>query len=365
MWQVSNIFARPIEFSLGEVLILIFFICTSVYTLTVYSVTTVLRDTLWENAACRLPALLLLLSWSWSFTVYASELARYDLETLLGGPVLPSADLFFCCKRLTYLFCFLHSLDLLLTANFSLSLVRFDVQVFMVAVFVLGFLNPFDVMYSASRFALINTILSLAISPFSEASSSFWHVLVADVMTSLSKLLADMQVMVCLSLNTLTRGVGVSDMFSEEHRKLCFDTMLTPMVQYLPFLWRLCQCIREFIRTQDSKHFKKGLLYLSVLPVLTSSTLKHHWQDDELRYPVIETVWFACTAFTALLSFYWDVVHDWGLLELQKDHADAIVADRAPTRPDKPGRGSATILHRVWGLGAPTLLGLLVSNDDD
>lgn len=297
-------------------LLLIYLIAAFVWVLANFSLVTTLQDTLWENAACRIPALFLVFSWSWAFTIYACEQNNFDLKSLMGGNVLPSSQLFQTTKWVTYAFCTLHLLDLLFTARFELSLVRFDFHLLLVVLFVMALLNPFDLLHSPSRFSLLTALSDVALFPYSEASSSGWHILIADYTTSLSKVLADSQVMICLGLNTISSGIpNVSVMFNSEHRRVCYDNMVTPFIIFCPFFWRICQCLRLYKTTQDVHHVYKAIKYATTLPVIFCSAIRRHYSDDPLVYLYFTRAWILFTIIHTSISFYWDLRYDWGFLE--------------------------------------------------
>jgi hypothetical protein len=123
-WQSFLItLKQPNGLPIWELLILLFFCCSISYMLSKFSLDTILRDILWENAACRLPALFLFLAWSWTITIFTCERAKLNLESIFGGPVLNSAELFSVCKGLSYAFVLFQTLDMIFTGRFIVSLV--------------------------------------------------------------------------------------------------------------------------------------------------------------------------------------------------------------------------------------------------
>ena len=273
---IVSIIRRPVNLPLWEILFLAFFCCGVSYNLSTYRFDIIMRDLLWENAACRLPALFLVLMWSWTLTIFACERAKYDLSSIFEGSMLNGKQLFTITKVCTYVFFTLQTCDLILTGRYVLSLIRLDVLLFLVFLCIMMFLNPFEVLYSSSRFSLINTMVELTIFPLSECVLTFWHILVADYMTSLSKMLTDMQDIICLGQNSFTQDLTLSQMLNAGHRSRCLDNFFSPFIQFLPFFWRACQCLRNYQKTKVSASslLSHIYIYITIVP-FPSLSLTH------------------------------------------------------------------------------------------
>ncbi|ORX91487.1 EXS-domain-containing protein [Basidiobolus meristosporus CBS 931.73] len=88
---------------------------------------------------------------------------------------------------------------------------------------------------------------------------------------------------------------------------------MAPLITVLPFVFRLRQCISEYISSNDSgsRHLANAVKYASAFPVVLLSALMH--RDDEDENSVLFSLWLMCVLFNSIYSFYWDVVMDWGL----------------------------------------------------
>jgi hypothetical protein len=74
--------------------------------------------------------------------------------------------------------------------NYEISVVRFDLHLLLVVLFFIGLINPFDFFYSRARLSLLTALSDVLFSAWSLKNTSFYHLLIADYLTSISKILA-------------------------------------------------------------------------------------------------------------------------------------------------------------------------------
>lgn len=298
-------------------LVYVYLAVGTAYTLLFYPLWDTLEETLWENAACRLPSLLLLLSWTWAAAVYASERFDFNLKAITSGAVLPSSKLISVNRTLTMVFFAVHLSDIILTDQEDNSLIRFDIHMFLVLLVLFFFLNPFDTFHSESRLSLLGTLSDLFFSTASDRSQTFFHVLVADIMTSLSKMLADCQVMICLSVGLAMGGLdSASFMLSDDSKLYCYDNILTPLVISFPFLIRLVQsCVMLQKSAQKRSYALMAIIkYVTSIIYIVLSALKRHYHDA-----YFQKLWIVVIMFNSSYSFLWDIRHDWGMV-VRREH---------------------------------------------
>ena len=92
-------------------------------------------------------------------------------------------------------------------------------------------------------------------------------VLFADALTSLSKVMADCQLLVCASL-----AFALAD---DTIGPKCGFRLIAPMLQSVPYAIRAFQCYLTYDRKDDRMQLVNLGKYLSSFPVIWSSALKH------------------------------------------------------------------------------------------
>eukprot|EP00050_Salpingoeca_kvevrii_P013524 m.29195 g.29195 ORF g.29195 m.29195 type:complete len:372 (+) comp5064_c0_seq2:217-1332(+) len=140
---------------------------------------------------------------------------------------------------------------------------------------------------------------------------AFVDVLAADVLTSMSKLLADLEIVLCAVLAMFSATPDTS-------KAACMHSLVGPILASVPYVIRSYQCILSFRATGSSLQLVNFGKYVSSFPVIWTSALKHllapaeglalDGQDEHLQ-----VLWLYAVTVNTLYSFVWDVVMDWGL----------------------------------------------------
>lgn len=133
-------------------------------------------------------------------------------------------------------------------------------------------------------------------------------VLFADALTSMSKLLADMQVVLCAILLVF---------FGQSTSTACGNSLLGALLASTPYCIRAVQCWLTYSTKNDQNQLINFGKYISSLPVIWLSALKGNL-DAEGGQPDahdvhLERLWFYSVIINTLYSFLWDVFMDWGL----------------------------------------------------
>lgn len=138
----------------------------------------------------------------------------------------------------------------------------------------------------------------------------FIDVLVADVLTSMSKLLADMRVVGCAFMAILSMRSSFNDD--------CLAVVVAPTLASIPYAIRAVQCWVAYRNTQQRAQLLNLGKYLSAFPVIWTSALKHQLApiegvmlDDHDRQ--LQVLWLYTVTINTIYSFLWDVLMDWGL----------------------------------------------------
>ena len=136
---------------------------------------------------------------------------------------------------------------------------------------------PFSGFHAESRFSLLQTLVESAVSPI--APVTFWHVIVADYLTSMAKAFADLQLTACISARilgddaeALAHGGGGhyqrSTRLWEVHHDSCFDSNANAIMLALPFWIRLMQCLKVYSETRETKNLWNALKYSTAFPLV-------------------------------------------------------------------------------------------------
>ena len=210
----------------------------------------------------------------------------------------------------------------------------------------------------------------------------FSDIILADILTSCAKLIADTWVSACIvALRTEQFGVAALGRVGGDKRvygggsgckrewmvplltsyvdvPACETERLTRHLRRLPYLFRFRQCLSEVI-TRSTPTPRRSLLnalkYASAFPVIVISAMQTVYGDpfeadsafiddsassQEPRYWTRETLWRAwivAVVVNSLYSFWWDVTNDWGLSLLTRAGWDASPAISLAFVGSKPG----------------------------
>lgn len=177
---------------------------------------------------------------------------------------------------------------------------------------------PVNVLHRPGRERLLHN-LARVMFPAS-TGVLFVEVLLGDVLTSISKVLADVEVTGCvLAAHMVTpRSVELEAHDPSEmktsysfHEAECADSWMRPLVTSIPFLLRFRQCWVQYRVTGKAfPNLMNCAKYLSSLPVIWISafTQQEGHFSRELR-----AAWIFAVSFNSFFSFMWDIVMDWGL----------------------------------------------------
>ena len=208
--------------------------------------------------------------------------------------------------------------------------------------------TPANVMHRAGRERLLHNLAKVMFP--ASTGVLFVEVLLGDVLTSISKVLADVEVTGCVlaahlvtppaSIDPEKRG-AVGEHSYSPHERECMDSWMRPLVTSLPFMLRFRQCWVQYRVTGKAfPHLMNCAKYLSSLPVIWISA----WTQSEGHFSrELRMAWIFAVSFNSFFSFLWDVVMDWGLcrqgsrLFLLREHLVFSVWSWASSSSSSPG----------------------------
>jgi len=187
------------------------------------------------------------------------------------------------------------------------------------------FILPFRQLSHAGRTRFLKTLRRVSIGGLAQIQDGkFGDILLADVLTSYAKVIADLFVALCMFFKTDGSATTRPD-------RACGGQYLIPIIIAIPSVIRFRQCIIEYLRVRDSnrksggvgaggwggQHLANALKYSSAFPVIIFSALQRNLSVDSDSIGLTQTALYRCwlvAVFTnSFYSFYWDIAKDWDL----------------------------------------------------
>ena len=177
----------------------------------------------------------------------------------------------------------------------------------------------------AGRRRFLTTLRRVSIGGLAQIQDGkFGDILLADVLTSYAKVIADLFVALCMFFQTDGSATRRPD-------RACGGQYLVPIIIAIPSLIRFRQCIIEYLRVRESnrksggvgaggwggQHLANALKYSSAFPVIIFSALQRNLGVDNDSIGITQTAlyrcWLVAVFANSFYSFYWDVAKDWDL----------------------------------------------------
>lgn len=196
--------------------------------------------------------------------------------------------------------------------------------------------------YSGRR-RFLSTLKRVSIGGIAQShEGKFGDILLADVLTSYAKVIADLFVALCMFVQHNGSATARPD-------RGCGGQYLVPMIIAVPSLIRFRQCLIEYIRVSNSssgtgyQHLANALKYFSAFPVIVLSALQRKLSVDHTQVGLSEAAvyraWLVAVLVNSFYSFYWDVVKDWDLeffsymSSNQRSHSSSYQSNPTILRP--------------------------------
>ncbi|KNA21559.1 hypothetical protein SOVF_042110 [Spinacia oleracea] len=166
-------------------------------------------------------------------------------------------------------------------------------------------ISPFDIFYLSSRYYLLRTLWRIVLPLQAITFSDFF---LADILTSMSKVLSDLERSVCRMVH---RQVATIAWFEAD--SVCGShSVAIPVVLVLPYIFRLFQCLRQYKDTGEKSSLLNALKYSTAVPVIFLSALKYHVFPDKWTN-IYRPLWLMSSVLNSTYSFYWDITRDWDM----------------------------------------------------
>eukprot|EP01012_Entosiphon_sulcatum_P027838 TRINITY_DN335_c1_g1_i1.p1 TRINITY_DN335_c1_g1~~TRINITY_DN335_c1_g1_i1.p1 ORF type:complete len:617 (-),score=82.83 TRINITY_DN335_c1_g1_i1:74-1900(-) len=245
---------------------------------------------------------------SWSIVLYCLQRFRINHVFILDlSPVrhltwLHVADVASCLLAF-WLFCVVLFVRTGIKPTASVEDLHWSQPVFTV-IMVTGFLGflflPLKRAFHTSRWYLLNTLGNILILPFGKRVK-FRQFFVTDWLTSMSQSIADLFYTACYFAN--------ADLDAESLPQCTSATAKWKHVLlWLPFFWRLCQCGKMYLLTQNRLHLLNAGKYTVALIYIILTALY-------TVFPALEVPVILMRFASQIYSFTWDVYIDWGWIK--------------------------------------------------
>ncbi|POS87998.1 hypothetical protein EPUL_003232 [Erysiphe pulchra] len=233
---------------------------------------------------------------------YAST---YRLAFILTAPLVFSLSLFW-----------------LLTHHNSSLVIYYDFLPLTYLCILLGILLlPIRPLHSSGRSRFLLTLRRISIGGLAQTKDGkFGDIILADVLTSYSKIIADVFIVFCMFFSKESSSA------TTKPNRACGGQYLIPIITAIPYLIRLRQCLTEFLRAQSageldsgSRHLANALKYTTGLPVIAFSALHNTFSVNSNKQNIGLTkegayyCWLTAIFINSSYSFYWDIAKDWDL----------------------------------------------------
>ncbi|CAH7689833.1 EXS family-domain-containing protein [Phakopsora pachyrhizi] len=192
---------------------------------------------------------------------------------------------------------------------------------------------PFYSQFRSSNRRFFSSISSIISPSFGQSLTSFKELILADVLTSLAKLIGDVWLMISRIFENGDDGQNQSSM------------IISKFLVCLPFLIRFKQCVNDsIVGSEKRRSILNSIKYLSSLPpIFLLSNLQNSqtiFRSNHLSQTVSSSQtsdltklvdnlsndthhhlssYILFSTINSLFSFYWDIVNDWGFFRSKRD----------------------------------------------
>ncbi|KAL3417960.1 EXS family protein [Phlyctema vagabunda] len=280
----------------------------------------------------RVALLVVLGVWAWGANLHYLSVMKIDVPSLIQYPARQSHTQ--PSHHLTT-----YRLALFLTIPLAFSLLVFWVFSHRVAELVIYydflpisylclllvlFISPLRHFSPIGRRRFLSILKRVSIGGIAQAGEGkFGDILLADVLTSYAKVIADLFVALCMFFTPAGSATKRPD-------RACGGQYLVPIIIAIPSMIRFRQCITEYQRVKAAnlkhgvgaagwggQHLANALKYSTAFPVIIFSALQRNLSLNHEDVGMTETTlyrcWLVAVFVNSFYSFYWDVAKDWDL----------------------------------------------------
>ncbi|CAL5396500.1 unnamed protein product [Camellia sinensis] len=178
------------------------------------------------------------------------------------------------------------------------------IPAFLLLVFFLLLLCPFNIFYKSSRYCFLRVIRNIILSPLYKVVMLDFFM--ADQLCSQVPMLRNLEYVACYyitgSYKTQDYGYCISN---KNYRDLAYA------VSFLPYYWRAMQCARRWFDEGQTSHLVNLGKYVSAM---LAAGAKVAYEKEKESVELLCLV-VAMSSAATVYQLYWDFVKDWGLLQ--------------------------------------------------
>ncbi|RDL40086.1 uncharacterized protein BP5553_00065 [Venustampulla echinocandica] len=289
----------------------------------------------------RIALVIVLGVWGWGVNLHYLSTVKIDVASLIKYPARSSPrtdpSLHLSTYRLATLLSIPLGLSLLLFWAVShrdpTLVIHYDfLPISYLGIILAVFLLPLRRFASAGRRRFLTTIRRVSIGGIAHAhEGKFGDIILADVLTSYAKIIADLFVALCMFFSREGSATKRPD-------RGCGGKYIVPIVIAIPSLIRFRQCMIEYFRVKDSnrrngcigsqgwggQHLANALKYSTAFPVIILAAMQRNLSPSPDERGITEAslfrLWVLAAMINSFYSFYWDVAKDWDLTLFSPAH---------------------------------------------
>ncbi|KAJ1423675.1 SPX domain [Sesbania bispinosa] len=161
---------------------------------------------------------------------------------------------------------------------------------------------PFNILYRSSRFFFIKCLFRCICAPFFPVTLADYFL--ADQLTSQFQSFRSFVLYICYY------GLGEHSRRQNKCQSHDFYNVQYFIAGILPYWFRLAQCMRQLYEDRDINLAINGSKHLSTIVAMVIRTAFETKKGNTWKVLALVS-----SAVTVLMSTYWDIVKDWGLLQ--------------------------------------------------
>lgn len=196
---------------------------------------------------------------------------------------------------------------------------------FYLLIFVCLLFLPYNRVAHSGRHRLFVCLRRVSIGGLAQAQDGkFGDILLADAITSYSRVLGDLFISQCMFFSRGISSTGKPD-------RSCGKGFIVPLILIFPSIIRFRQCLIEFFRVRVSaperdstgwQYLGNALKYSTTWPVVGLATASRNYDPVTSSFGLSEAALERLLSFFLFINssycFYWDVTKDWDLTLLSQ-----------------------------------------------
>ncbi|GAB2297090.1 Phosphate transporter PHO1 1 [Dionaea muscipula] len=179
---------------------------------------------------------------------------------------------------------------------------------FLLLLFILLLVCPFNIIYQSSRFRFLTALRNIVLSPLYKVVMLDFFM--ADQLCSQVPMLRNLEYVACYYITGSYKNQDYGYCISTTHyRDLAYA------VSFLPYYWRAMQCARRWFDEGETSHLVNLGKYVSAM--VAAGAKVAYEKERSIGYLCLVV---AMSSAATVYQLYWDYVKDWGLLQFHSNN---------------------------------------------